>query len=63
MHYQDAEYQLHVHDPCDIQQDKLFMVKDGSVIDAPSIDLAAGGRHVFEIFASDAARRTWLETQ
>jgi cyclic beta-1,2-glucan synthetase len=63
LHYQDAEYQLNVHDPCDIQQDKLFMVKDGSVIDAPSIDLAAGGRHVFEIFASAAARRTWLETQ
>jgi hypothetical protein len=39
------------------------MIKDGSIVDAQSIDLEAGGRHIFEIFASDAARRTWLREQ
>ncbi len=63
LRYQDAEHELNVHDPGDIRQDKLFMVKDGLVVDAPSIDLAAGGRHVCEIFASAAARRIWLERQ
>lgn len=60
MRYKAAEYQMQIHNPCDIQRDELFLIKDGSLIDAQSIELEESGRHVLEIFAGDAARRYWL---
>jgi cyclic beta-1,2-glucan synthetase len=60
LRYRDAEHQLFVHDPADIQRDELFIVKDGSLIDAQSITLEKIGQHEYEVFATDAARRHWL---
>ncbi len=60
MRYKTAVYQMQIHNPCDIQRDELFLIKDGSLIDAQSIELEESGRHVLEIFAGDAARRYWL---
>jgi cyclic beta-1,2-glucan synthetase len=58
--FHNATYQLHVHAPAAIQRDELFMVHDGSVVDATAIILETGGHHVFEIFPTDAARKAWL---
>lgn len=62
LRYANAEHLLNVHAPGDFHQDQLFMVKDGCVVDATSILLGTSGRHVFEIFASDAARQSWLRS-
>jgi cyclic beta-1,2-glucan synthetase len=58
-----ADYHLHVHDPGRIKRDELFIVRDGSLIDASAIALEESGRHDIEIFASDTARRLWLSEQ
>jgi cyclic beta-1,2-glucan synthetase len=63
LRYQDAEYDLRVHAPADIQRDQLFMLQDGEPVNADSIPLESSGRHVCEIFASDVARQNWLSDQ
>lgn len=58
--YKDAAHELHVHDPANFTGDILYIVKNGTVYDAAAIDLEESGEHHYEIFASSAARRTWL---
>ncbi len=60
LRHNDAEHRFRVHDPSDIHKDQLFIIQNGTAIDVPSIDLQNNGIHDYEIFASDAARQTWL---
>lgn len=57
--YKDAEYQLQVHDPAMMVSDQLFMLENGSKLEAASIFLEDKGFYEYEIFASDAARQKW----
>jgi len=63
LHQRDAEIELRIHAPADIRKDQLFMLKDAVAVNGSFVPLEASGRHVFEIFASDAARQNWLLDQ
>jgi cyclic beta-1,2-glucan synthetase len=58
-----ALYRLQVHEPSHIRNDELFIVEDGAAVDASFITLEGTASHTFDIFASDAARRSWLAQQ
>ena len=63
LRHKEAEYRLRVHEPGHIQHDQLFIVDNGTAIDASSIALEGSELHNIEVFASDTTRRVWLSEQ
>ena len=58
-----ARYRLQIHEPSQIQNDELFVAEAGAAFDAAFIELVGSTSRCVDIFASDAARRSWLSTQ
>ena len=55
----EAQLRIRVHQPSEIREDALYLLVDGSPVDARWIALDVSGEHELQVFGSDAARAAW----